>query len=138
MEIKVIDGVSHIFLDEDEPEIIALRSIAKASFKDASLDEQLSINGPNYQMSDDEADLFIRREPRSYDGLVVEMARVDGRLCNTVLYRVGVGHFTLYDRYFEWSRGEPKKMLQDASILLQTTKGALATGRYISSGLPVA
>jgi len=121
MHFESINGVTHIYLDSSEPERLALRCIAKASFAAASVDPDLSVNGAEYRMSDDEADLFIRTEPRVYDGLVVEMNKVDGRLCSTVVYKISEGRFSLYDRYYERFRGQPAAMLSEAAKLLSAS-----------------
>lgn len=132
MRFEAKDGVTHIYLDPDEPEQLALRSIVRASFAAAVVDPELSINDAGYEMTDAEADLFIRKEPRLYDGLVVEMNKVDGRLCSTVVYKVGDYHFSLYNRYYERFRGQPEAMLREAARLLHDSLQVATRGTSLA------
>ena len=119
MHFQSSNGVTHILLDEGESEIQALISIVKASFSGAEVDPDLSTNDTNYELSNEEALHFIRPSPRIYDGLIVEMTKVDGRTCDTVVYKIADGHFSLYDHYYQRFRGEPAKMLARANEILR-------------------
>lgn len=119
------DGeVTCITLDAEDTERAVLRAIVKASFCLASPEPGLSANGAEYQMTDEEADRFIRDKPRFYDGLVVEMNNVDARTCNTIVYKTDAGKFALLNNYYERFRGQPERMLERAKAELEAMRSS--------------
>ena len=107
--------VTTIVLDEDEADLVALRAIIKSSFASAPVDTEWSRNESTYSMSDEEADMFIRTLPRKYDGLVIQIAKVDGRVCNTLVRKVGERTYSLDNLYYSRSPEERQKMLRSAN-----------------------
>ena len=120
MKIEGDKSDTRIILVEDEDEREALRAIVKASFELAG-PVALSVVDyqPGYALSDSEADVWIRSDPRSHDACVVEMDYVQGRQCKTVLLKEAEGQFRLYDKYFRRFRGTPAPVLERANSLLR-------------------
>jgi hypothetical protein len=120
MRIITNESDTRIILAEYEDERVALRAIVKASFELASpvalsfLDYR-----PGYELSDSEADEWIRAVPRSCDDCVVDMDYVQGRQCKTVLSKEADREFRLNNSNFRRFRGTPLPVLERAKLLLQ-------------------
>lgn len=121
MQIVTEKNDTHIILDENESEKDVLRAIVKASFEMA---EPVGLSAIDYQADDEltdaEADLLIRAEPRSYDSCMIDMDFVNGRQCKTMLMKDADRRFVLYGRYFERFRGAPGPVLNRAADMLST------------------
>src|SRR5579864_2255954 len=113
MYYNVVGDQTHIFAEEGEDDGSLLRAIVRSSFESAPLNPHWLLASVA-RLSEPEVDSFILSAPRFYDDVVVEMNNVHGRFCRTVLYKVGSGHFVLFDKYYRPHRGDPKPMLDTA------------------------
>jgi hypothetical protein len=120
------DG-AHVFLECSEEERKVLRAIVKASFE---LARPVGLSVLDYRsehnLSDSEADQWIRSEPRKHDSRVIDMDFVQGRQCKTVLSKEAPGHFRLDTRLFERYRRDCVPMLERAQNLM-SQDGSLAS-----------
>jgi hypothetical protein len=119
MRYEMRGDQTHIFTDDGEDETNVLRAIVRSSFESAPPNPHVLLAGGD-KLTNRELDSLILPVPRLYDDVIVEMNNVHGRLCSTVLCKIGHGHFVLSDKYYRTKRGDPRPMLDSATLYLRS------------------